>query len=84
MTGGLLTALPLVAFAYGARRIPLSMLGLLQYIGPSIQFLLGVFVFGEHFGLVQAIGFGLIWAALAVYAAEGWQMQRRRALAVSP
>lgn len=84
ITGGLLTALPLVAFAYGARRIPLSMLGLLQYIGPSIQFLLGVFVFGEHFGLVQAVGFGLIWAALAVYAAEGLQMQRRRALAVSP
>jgi chloramphenicol-sensitive protein RarD len=50
---------------------------------PSIQFLLGVFVFGESFGLVQAVGFGLIWAALAVYAAEGWQMQRRRALAVS-
>ncbi len=81
ITGGLLTALPLVAFAYGARRIPLSVLGLLQYIGPSIQFLLGVFMFNEPFGSVQAIGFGLIWTALAVYAVEGFSAQRRRALA---
>jgi chloramphenicol-sensitive protein RarD len=81
ITGGLLTALPLVAFAYGARRIPYSMLGLLQYIGPSMQFLLGIFVFGEAFGPVQAVGFGLIWLALLVYALEGWQKQRRRALA---
>jgi chloramphenicol-sensitive protein RarD len=57
------------------------MLGLLQYIGPSMQFLLGIFVFGEAFGPVQAVGFGLIWLALLVYALEGWQKQRRRALA---
>lgn len=83
ITGGLLTALPLVAFAFGARRIPYSMLGLLQYIGPSMQFLLGVFVFGEAFGPVQAIGFGLIWSGLVIYALEGWQTQRRRALALA-
>lgn len=82
IAGGLLTALPLVAFAFGARRIPYSMLGLLQYIGPSMQFLLGIFVFGEAFGHVQAIGFGLIWAALLVYALEGVQFQRRRNLAL--
>lgn len=82
IAGGLLTALPLVAFAFGARRIPYSMLGLLQYIGPSMQFLLGVFVFGETFGHVQAVGFGLIWSALLVYALEGWQFQRRRTLAL--
>jgi chloramphenicol-sensitive protein RarD len=76
--GGLLTALPLAAFAYGARRIPYSTIGLLQYIGPSIQFCIGVFLFGEAFSHVQAIGFGLIWAALVLYAAEGWQRQRRR------
>jgi chloramphenicol-sensitive protein RarD len=81
ITGGLLTALPLVAFAYGARRIPYSMLGLLQYIGPSMQLLLGIFVFGEAFGAVQAVGFGLIWLGLLVYALEGWQKQRLRALA---
>src|SRR5690606_8379192 len=45
--GGLLTALPLIAFAFGARRIPYSLLGLLQYLSPSLQFLLGVFVFDE-------------------------------------
>ena len=81
VAGGLLTALPLVAFAYGARRIPYSMLGLLQYIGPSIQFIIGIFLFGEAFSQVQAIGFGLIWLGLAMYAAEGWQRQRRRSLA---
>jgi chloramphenicol-sensitive protein RarD len=81
--GGLITALPLIAFAFGARRIPYSMLGLLQYIGPSLQFLIGLFVFGESFSAVQAVGFGLIWTALLIYALEGWQSQRRRALAVA-
>jgi chloramphenicol-sensitive protein RarD len=76
--GGLLTALPLAAFAYGARRIPYSTIGLLQYIGPSIQFAIGVFLFSEPFSAVQAVGFGLIWAALALYATEGWHRQRRR------
>ena len=81
--GGLITALPLIAFAFGARRIPYSLLGLLQYIGPSLQFLIGVFLFGEGFSQVQAVGFGLIWLALMVYAAEGWHAQRRRS-AVAP
>lgn len=76
--GGLITALPLIAFAFGARRIPYSLLGILQYIGPSLQFLIGVFLFGEGFSQVQAVGFGLIWLALLVYAAEGWHAQRRR------
>ncbi|WP_395790046.1 EamA family transporter RarD [Aquimonas sp.] len=84
ITGGALTAVPLIAFAFGARRIPYSMLGILQYIGPSMQFLLGIFVFGEAFSSVQAIGFGLIWLALVVYAAEGWRQQRRRGMAVVP
>ena len=82
--GGALTAVPLIAFAFGARRIPYSMLGILQYIGPSMQFLLGIFVFGEAFSGVQAIGFGLIWLALVVYAAEGWRQQRRRGVVVVP
>ena len=84
VTGGALTAVPLIAFAFGARRIPYSMLGILQYIGPSMQFLLGIFVFGEAFSQVQAIGFGLIWLALGVYAAEGWRQQRLRSAAVIP
>jgi chloramphenicol-sensitive protein RarD len=67
---GLVTALPLALFAFGARLIPLSTVGLLQYIGPTLQFLLGVLVFHEPFPRARAIGFMLIWAALAIYAAD--------------
>jgi len=69
--GGLVTAIPLALFAYGARLIPYSTLGLIQYIGPTLQLLLGIFLFREPFTSARAIGFGLIWAALSVYAAEG-------------
>jgi len=58
-------------FAAGARRIPLSMLGLLQYIGPSLQLLLGVWLYHEPFGSARLIGFGLVWSALAIYSLEG-------------
>lgn len=68
---GPLTAVPLLLFAAGARRIPLSVLGLLQYISPSIQFLLGVLLFQEAFSAARLVGFVMIWAALALYAAEG-------------
>ncbi|MGZ3184590.1 MAG: EamA family transporter RarD [Telluria sp.] len=68
------TAIPLLLFAAGARRIPLSALGLLQYISPSMQFLLGVALFHEPFSLARLAGFLMIWGALALYAAEGlWQ-----------
>jgi chloramphenicol-sensitive protein RarD len=65
------TALPLIWFAYGARRIPLSMIGILQYIAPSLQLLCAVLVFGEVFTITHLIGFACIWAALAIYAADG-------------
>lgn len=71
VAAGLVTALPLILFAYGARRIPLTMVGILQYLAPSLQLLCGVFLFGETFSHVQALGFGCIWAALAIYAADG-------------
>jgi chloramphenicol-sensitive protein RarD len=74
---GLATALPLTLFAYGARLIPLSTLGLVQYIGPTLQFLTGIFVFHEAFPRSRAIGFGLIWTALAIYAADGLWRNRR-------
>ncbi len=67
---GLVTALPLALFAYGARLIPLSTVGLLQYVGPTLQFLLGVLVFHEPFPRARAVGFLMIWAALAIYAAD--------------
>ena len=75
---GMVTAVPLLLFAGGARRVPLTTLGLLQYIAPSLQFLLGVFVYGEPFGLTQLVGFSLIWLALAIFSAEGILAQRRQ------
>ena len=75
---GLVTALPLALFAYGARQIPLSTVGLVQYIGPTLQFLIGVFVFHEAFTAERAVGFVMIWAALAIYAADGAYRTRRR------
>ena len=73
IVGGALTAIPLIGFAYGARRIPYSLIGLLQYIGPSLQLLCGVFILGESFDRMQAVGFGCIWVALLIYAADGWR-----------
>ncbi len=75
--GGPLTAIPLVLFAFGARRIPYSTVGLLQYIGPSIQLLLAVFVFHEPFSGPRVLGFAMIWTALAIYAADGvWRARK--------
>src|SRR5262249_48996816 len=59
--GGPLTALPLLLFASGARRIPMATLGVLQYIGPTIQFALGVWLFHEPFAGPRLAGFVLIW-----------------------
>lgn len=64
---GFVTALPLALFAFGARRIPLSTVGLVQYIGPTLQFLLGLWLYREPFDLQRGIGFAFIWSALAVY-----------------
>jgi chloramphenicol-sensitive protein RarD len=75
---GLVTALPLALFAYGARRIPLSTVGLVQYIGPTLQFLLGVWVFHEGFDVQRGIGFVFIWTALAIYAGDGLWRNRRQ------
>jgi chloramphenicol-sensitive protein RarD len=67
MGAGAATALPLLLFAQGARRIPLSMVGFLQYIGPSIILCLGIFIFKEPFTTVHLIGFIFIWSALTLY-----------------
>ena len=76
--GGVLTALPLIGFAAAVQRIPDSLVGLLQYISPTLQLLMGVLVLGEPFGRERAIGFGFIWIALALYAGEGLWRSRRR------
>jgi chloramphenicol-sensitive protein RarD len=68
---GVATGLPLLFFAAAARRIPLSTMGLLQYMAPTIQLFLGVFLYGEPFSPVRLIGFSFIWLALLIYSAEG-------------
>jgi chloramphenicol-sensitive protein RarD len=76
---GPVTAVPLLLFAQAARRIPLSLLGLLQYISPTLQLLTGVVIYDEAFAGNRAIGFSVIWLALAVYSAEGlWRFWRAR------
>ena len=69
---GLATAVPLLLFAAAVRRIPLSTIGILQYIAPTCQFLLGVFVYTEPFGYDQLIGFSLIWTALLLFSIDGF------------
>jgi chloramphenicol-sensitive protein RarD len=68
---GPITAIPLLLFAAAARRLPLSLLGLMQYVVPTMQLLLGVWLYHEPFGPGRLIGFGLIWGGLALYSAEG-------------
>jgi chloramphenicol-sensitive protein RarD len=76
---GIVTAVPLFLFAYGARLLPYSTVGVLQYIGPSLQLACGVLFYNESFGPARAMGFALLWAALLLYAGDG--VWRARALA---
>ncbi len=74
---GPVTSIPLLLFGYSARRVPLSMLGFIQYITPTLQFLLGVFVYHEPFPAARMVGFVIIWVALLVYTLEGVLFNRR-------
>jgi chloramphenicol-sensitive protein RarD len=67
LCAGVVTAVPLLLFASGAKRIPLSMVGLLQYIAPTIKLILGVYLFHEPFTSVHLIAFSCIWTALLIY-----------------
>ncbi len=71
MLAGPITAIPLLLFAAGARLIPLSLLGMLQYIGPTLQLATGILIFHEPFGAARMAGFVIIWTALAIYSLEG-------------
>ncbi|MFT4179819.1 MAG: EamA family transporter RarD [Thermomonas sp.] len=75
---GVLTALPLIGFAAAVQRIPYALVGLLQYIAPTLQLLAGVLILHEPFGRDRAIGFAFIWAALALYAVDGLRRSRRK------
>lgn len=64
---GPMTAVPLMLFSYAARRVQMTSLGIIQYLNPSLQFLVAVFIFAEPFGASQGMAFGLIWLALFIY-----------------
>lgn len=78
VVSGLLTALPLLLFAAGARRIKLISVGLLQYLAPTLQLIIGVFIYGEPFPMERMVGFSLIWAALLIYSVEGLVRSRHK------
>ncbi|WP_415881343.1 EamA family transporter RarD [Neptuniibacter sp. QD34_54] len=78
LAAGLVTSLPLIAFAAGARRLSLTMVGLLQYIGPSIAFLIAVFYYNEPMDQDRLITFVMIWIALAIFSVEGVLVQQRK------
>ncbi|GAA0782808.1 EamA family transporter RarD [Roseibium denhamense] len=75
---GIITALPLICFSSAARRLPLFMIGLMQYIAPSIHFLMAVYVWGEPLDQTKFIGFLMIWGALAVFTYDSWRRFRKR------
>ena len=81
-TTGLVTAVPLLLFGGAASRIPLSTLGLLQYLTPTLQFLLGLLVFGEPMPTTRWVGFALIWTALALFTVESLRQHRLTRLRV--
>lgn len=71
MGTGLLTVIPLLLFAAAVRHVPLSAMGILQFFSPTMQFLIGVYVFREPFTAAQFFGFLLVWAAVVLFTAEG-------------
>ncbi|MEM7116669.1 MAG: EamA family transporter RarD [Chloroflexota bacterium] len=75
---GVVTAIPLLLFSLGARRVTMTTLGILQYIAPTLQFMLGVYVYGEAFTTERLIGFAFIWTALAIYTLELFINGRRQ------
>lgn len=80
VVSGTVTAIPLLAFGAAANRVPLSLLGLLQYLTPVLQFALGVLVFGEHMPATRWFGFLLVWVALSVLSWDGLRRVRARAV----
>ena len=75
---GPVTAVPLLLFAAAARRVRLATVGILQYIAPTLQFLLGVLAYGESFTAARLLGFAPIWLALVLYSLESLREERER------
>lgn len=80
--GGVVTAVPLAMFAFAAQKLPYSMVGVLQYLAPTLQLLCGLFIFHEVFPPERAVGFALIWTALAIYVGDGLLRMRRTTVPV--
>jgi chloramphenicol-sensitive protein RarD len=81
---GGLTAIPLLGFATAARLLPLSIVGILQFIAPSLQFIVGAVIYGEPVTPLRLGGFCLIWMGLIVFTADAWRRSRRPAAAPVP
>jgi chloramphenicol-sensitive protein RarD len=73
---GLVTTIPLLMFASAAKQIPLTVMGILQYIAPTLQFLIGVLIYHEPFDQSRLVGFGLVWLALIIFSAESYLANR--------
>ncbi|MDB5472965.1 MAG: rarD [Devosia sp.] len=71
------TAVPLLLFAYAVRRLRLTTIGMFQYIAPSIQFLVAIFLFGEHLNGLRLVSFGLIWVSLMVFSYDSFRRRSR-------
>jgi chloramphenicol-sensitive protein RarD len=83
LASGPTTTFPLLLFAAGVRRIPLSLVGMLQYINPTMQISIGVLLYNEPFTRIQLVGFGLVWSALVLFAIEGYVTRRWPQLGVT-
>jgi len=73
---GIVTSIPLLMFASAAKQIPLTVIGLLQYVAPTLQFLIGVFIYKEPFDQSHFIGFGIVWVALIIFWVENFMAHR--------
>jgi chloramphenicol-sensitive protein RarD len=78
VTTGLITAVPLICFGAAAIRVPMTTIGLLQYLAPVLQFLLGVAALHEHMTLMRWVGFALVWVALVIFTVEALRHRRRQ------
>lgn len=73
---GPLTALPLLLFGTATTRVPLTWLGVMQYVAPTLQFIIGVTVFGESLSTIKVVGFLIVWSALAIFSFDAWRASR--------
>ena len=74
---GVVTAIPLLLFAAGARRVPLTVMGMLQFVAPILQFIIGAWLLGEPMSPARWIGFGLVWVALTILTIDSLRHARR-------